>query len=102
MSNLSSRAETRAGMLGSISLLLLVISFLAELASVHLNSFALDLPASLLALVSLALGIWAMVVRRSCIHPRPLAPILALAASVIGCVFYACLFVFFMSAAGHQ
>lgn len=100
MTDLAARSMKVAAKLGSISLGLIEISALVVLIAMVLNSFALLIPAPFLAIAGLIIAILAMVARRTCLHPRPMSPVLGLMASIGAICFFVYWFVAFMSLAG--
>jgi hypothetical protein len=88
MADLSTRSAKLATILGKVSLALIAFSVLAVLAAFRAGFGALIL-APLFAIVALTCAVAGMILRRSCLNPRPVSPPLALLSSLAACCMYA-------------
>jgi hypothetical protein len=87
MTDLSARSAKLATILGRISLGLTGLSAAFVVAGFVLG-FRIVALSPIVALAGLMVAVWALLVRRACLNPRPESPALALAVSVVACCIY--------------
>jgi hypothetical protein len=88
MNDLPARNAKLATILGRVSLGLSGLSVVFVCLGYRFGFMVLAF-VPVVASVGLIVGLWSMVVRRGCLHPRPESPRLALLVSVVACCFYA-------------
>jgi len=96
MADLPTRSAKSAAILGRISLGLNAVSVLVLTIGFHGGPWV-AVVVLLLALTGLISGIAGMVLRRRCLDPRPVSPVLGVVVSVAVCCAYAYLIMFLAS-----